>query len=339
MDSKHLIMNQIISTKIKSGFFWFSMENSFLAGKNMKESYSLCFTSHGEVMFRNEEDHGMFINVMAIEGYRTGSTILSDAEMSTHVHINALTDRPAVFAGRTRMSYTSFFNRKYGRSGRFGEKGTYILKVDGFNHQLVLSNYILRNGLHHGAAASAFGYPYCSIHELFAKDLGVAEEPAVFVHREEMAGFLPRYADFPDSWQMDRNGIFLRRSFMEIKWVEQYYTSPRNFLYQMNRLTDETWLEDQRKDQTGKPITLSDIEPGLDERSIAQLLNNEHGRNFSRSRMQDLDVCRLIDHDILPGFGCRSVYGATDSQKERIYRLLQNEFHLPDRQIRRCLVY
>jgi len=93
----------------------------------MRESYSLCFTSHDEVMFRDEEDHGMFINVMAIEGYRTETEILSDAEMSTHVHINAFTNRPTVFSGRTRMSYTSYFNRKYGRSGRFGEKGTYIL--------------------------------------------------------------------------------------------------------------------------------------------------------------------------------------------------------------------
>ena len=107
----------------------------------------------------------------------------------------------------------------------------------------------------------------------------------------------------------------------------------------MNRLTDETWLEEQRKDETGKPITLADIEPGLNEKSIAELLNNETGWNFSRNRMQDLDVCRLIDKEILPGYGCKSVYGMTDSQKSQVYRLLENDFHLPDKQIRRCLVY
>ena len=154
-----------------------------------------------------------------------------------------------------------------------------------------------------------------------------------------MEGFLPRYADFPDTYVMNKDGIFLRSSFMEIRRVEQYYASPRNFLYQMNRLTDETWQEEQRQDNTGKPITLADIEPGLDEKSIAELLNNEYGRNFSRSKMQDLDVCRLIDQEILPGLGCKSVYGMTDSQKAKVYRLLQNEFHLPNKQIRRCLVY
>jgi hypothetical protein len=222
----------------------------------------------------------MFVNIMAIEGYRTESEILSDAEMSNHVHVNAFTRVPMVFAARTRMAYTKYFNRKYGRKGRMGEKGTYVLKVNGFNHQLVLSNYILRNGLHHCAAATAFGYPFSSVHELFAEDLGWALVPAVFTKREDIAGFLPRFADFPDSYQMDGKGVFLRRSFMEIRRVEQYYASPRNFLFQMNRLTDETWMEEQKKDGTGKPLTLADIEPGLDEKAIAQLLNNEHGETL-----------------------------------------------------------
>ena len=211
----------------------------------MKESYSICFTSHDEVMFRDEADHGMFVNIMAIEAFRTQSEILSDAEMSNHVHLNAFTRQPTQFAGRTRMSYTKYFNGKYGRKGRMGEKGTYVLRVNGFNHQLVLNNYIFRNGLHHCAAATAFGYPYSSIQEMFAADLGQVLPPAVYTKRSDIASFLPRFADFPDSYVMDGNGVFLRRSFMEIRQVEMFYSSARNFLYQMNRLTDETWEEEQ----------------------------------------------------------------------------------------------
>ena len=55
--------------------------------------------------------------------------------------------------------------------------------------------------------------------------------------------------------------------------------------------------------------------------------------------MQDLDVCRLIDKEILPSYGCKSVYGMTDTQKRQVYRMLLNEFGLPEKQIRRCLVY
>lgn len=304
----------------------------------MKESYSICFTSHEEVMFRDEADHGMFINIMAIEGYRTESEILSDAEMSNHVHINAFTRQPMIFASRTRMAYTKYFNGKYGRKGRMGEKGTYVLKVEGFNHQLVLLNYIFRNGLHHCAAATAFGYPFSSIQEMFAVDLGRTLQPAVYTSRADIATFLPRFADFPDSYEMDGNGVFLRRCFVETRRVEQYYATPRNFLYQMNRLTDESWIEEQKRDGTGAPITLADVEPGLDKKGIAELLNNEYGRNFNRTRMQDLDVCRLIDRDFLPGFDVSSVYYLTDSQKKRIARTLQCEYHLPEKQIQRCLV-
>ena len=303
----------------------------------MKESYHICFTSHDEVLFRDEEDHGMFLNLMALRGFTHNTEILVDAEMSTHAHLNVFSDVPVWFAGRLRMSYTKYFNYKYHRIGRFGEKYTFCLKIDGFYHQMVEQNYTLRNGLHHGAAATAFGYKYCTVRELFAKDLCLSTESAASWTRQEMTSFLPRHSEFPDHFIMGPDGVFLRSSFMEIRRAEQFYGSPRNYLYQMNRLTDESWVKDQLTDGTGAPITLSLIEQA-DEKTVAQMLNNEHGRSFSRSRLQDMDVCRLIDKDILPSYGVTSVYQLSTSQKQRIARQLYNEFHLPDHQIRRCLV-
>ncbi len=235
------------------------------------------------------------------------------------------------------MSYTKYFNKKYGRSGRFGEKYTFVLKVDGFNHQMVLQNYVLRNGLHHGAAPTAFGYPFCAARELFAEDIGLNKEIPVSMSRSEIASYLPRNSEFPDQYQMSAKGVFVRSSFMEIRRAEQVYVTPRNYLFQMNRLTDESWKTDQLNDATGKPITLADIEP-VDSKSIAQMLNNENGRNFNKTRMQDMDVCRLIDKDMLPSCGVSSVYQLSTSQKQRIFRSLYYDFHLPEHQIRRCLV-
>ena len=303
----------------------------------MKESYHICFTSHDEVMFRDEEDHGMFVNLMALRGFAHDTEIMVDAEMSTHAHLNIFSDVPVWFSGRLRLSYTKYFNYKYGRKGRFGEKYTYSLKVNGFYHQMVVENYIQRNGLHHGASPTAFGYKYCSVRELFAKDIGLSSEAAASWTREEMRSFLPRHAQFPDQFQMGQDGVFLRSSFMEIRRAEQFYGSPRNYLYQMNRLTDESWIQDQVRDETDAPITLSTIEQA-DERTVAQMLNNEHGRSFNKNRLQDMDVCRLIDKDILPGYGVNSVYQLTATQKQRIARQLYYEFRLPESQIRRCLV-
>lgn len=303
----------------------------------MKESYHICFTSHEEVMFRDEEDHGMFVNLMALRGYSQETEIVVDAEMSTHVHMGIFSREPQRYAAALRMSYTKYFNYKYDRKGRMGEKYTFQLKIEGHVHQMVFQSYILRNGLHHGASATALGYPYCSVRDLFMEDIGLVSERPVNMSRVDMLSRLPRHAEFPDEYQMNEHGVFTRRSFMEIRRAEQYYGSPRNYLYQMNRLTDESWSREQLSDGTGEPLTLNDIER-TDEKSIAQMLKNESGRCYSRTRMQDLDVCRLIDKDLLPSYGVTSVYLLTESQKRQIARLLYNEYHLPEHQIRRCLV-
>lgn len=303
----------------------------------MKEVYHICFTSHGEVLFRDEEDHGMIVNLMALRSFGTGTEILAESEMSTHVHQGIVSSAPMRYASQLRSSYTKYFNSKYGRKGRFGEKYAFLLRVEGFNHLLVLLNYILRNGLHHAAAATALGYPYCTVRSLFAKDIGLGEEIAVPMSRQDIAAYLPRRSVFPDHFQMNAKGVFVRSSFMELHQTENIYGSPRNFLYQMNRLTDETWEQTQLQDKTGVPIRLQDIERA-DNQSIAQMLKNEYGRNFSRTRLQDMDVCRLIDKDLLPSYGVTTVYQLTSTKKNRIASQLQNEFHLPEHQIRRCLV-
>lgn len=303
----------------------------------MKETYHICFTSHDEVMFRDEEDHGMFVNLLALRGYASETQILADAEMSTHVHLGVFTNAPQPFAAAQRMSYTKYFNHKYDRKGRFGEKYTFQLKIDGLVHTMIMLNYVLRNGLHHGAAATAFGYPYCSVCELFPSDIGLRKEKAVAMSRSDMRLILPRHSAFPDHYQMNAQGFFVRSSFMEIRMAERYYASPRNYLYQMNRLTDESWTREQAQDNTGTPLVLSDLEKA-DEKDIAQMLKNESGRYYNRSRMQDMDVCRLIDKDLLPAYGLRSVYQLNDTQRLRIARQLSYEFHLPEHQIRRCLV-
>ena len=302
----------------------------------MKNSYHICFTSHDEVMFRDKRDHDMFINLMALRAYSSRAAILADAEMSTHVHLNIVSGEPLEFAARLRMSYTKYFNKKYGRKGRFGQKYTFILSVEGFYHQMVMMNYILRNGLHHGAASNAFGYDYCSARELFRNDIGFSVDSPAIMNRQDILTFIPRHTEFPDHYLMNGDGVFVRNCFMELKLAEQYYSTPRNYLYQMNRLTDESWVQAQQKDQTGEPITLERLEPA-GKADVEQMLRNESARSFGKNKWQDLDVCNLIDSDLCKPFGVESAYGLTDSQRQRLARLLANEFHLPQAQICRCL--
>ena len=153
-----------------------------------------------------------------------------------------------------------------------------------------------------------------------------------------MVSFLPRHSEFPDEYVMDSDGVFLRKTFMEIAQVEQLYMTPRNYLYQMNRLTDENWMKEQMKDDTGAPISLFEIEPLSSERDVAAMLKNESGKRFRAEALSDLQLCQLIDNELLLSFGCASVYELNGTQKTALFKRLRFDYHLPDRQIRRCLV-
>ena len=301
----------------------------------MKEVYHICLSSHDEVLFRSPEDHYAFINLSGIEVYRAEAELLVSAEMSTHWHQGIFSAQPIKYAAGLRMSYTHYFNRKYSRKGKIGENKIFLSKVSGFFHHLVLFNYILRNGLHHGVATTPFGYEYCSSRELFKKELGYYSPPPVYTSRKEMAQFFPRHAEFPDHYALDRNGMLIRERFMELRRVEQYYQTPRNYLFQMNRLTDESWSVEQKRDRTGDPLTLADVER-VDENGIVSLLKNEKGKTAGRG-LDDLDVCQLIERDYLSGSG-GSVYQISRGRKKQIAKSLFYDYHIPERQIRRCLV-
>lgn len=303
----------------------------------MKEIYHCCFTSHDEVLFRNPEDVGIFLNLTALHGYRDNVDILVDAEMSNHIHNCIHAERPNEFMWKLRVSYARLFNKKYSRGGPLGDRGCFIKPLKGRNHICSAFSYVGRNGLHHGLASTAFGYRFCSAGALFADDIGMLPPSPLITSRAEIMSLIPRRYEFPDNYVMDGNGIFLRTSFLATRMAEAYYGTARNYLYQMNRLTSDEWQKEQLQDtEPSPPVGLADIEP-MDTMDV--LLNNERGRNYRPDRPSDMDVCMLIDKDYLPSCGVSSVYLLSEAQKSRIFRELTMDRRLPEQQVRRCLAW
>ena len=89
----------------------------------MQKPFHFCFSSPGEVLFRDEEDHIYYFNAYAQALFATGSKSMADCEMSNHCHHVILSERPARAAAILRISYTKYYNHKYFRSGPLGEKG------------------------------------------------------------------------------------------------------------------------------------------------------------------------------------------------------------------------
>ena len=317
----------------------------------MRKLTHISFSSHDEVLFRSEEDINYAFNCFALACLETGSRPLADGEMTTHVHFGLFTDDPKEVFYKFRYPYSRYFNSKYKRTGRLGERHPFCLEVEGLHHTTALLSYIYRQALHHGLSDSPFGYKHNSVNVIFKDILGKPTTPDI-LKRSHMKVFLPRFrGEIPDRYRMDKNGLLLREDVIDTSYVEELYISPRNFLYQMNRLSSDQWKNEQMEDKNGlPPVSLEDVEPACYRPAMSQLILNESGRNF-RNRITDLELCGIIDNFYLPDLKKHSIYEMSESERKMLgnrifsdmksgaFPKLPGKTGLPDiSQIRRCAV-
>lgn len=264
----------------------------------MKETYHICLSSHNEVMFRSEEDLIIGFNYLAVTALDTDSTIFADGIMSTHYHEAVRTANPIELARRNRYSYGRYFNSKYNRKGSLGEKDCFLLKVEGLYHTQALLNYVIRQGLHHGLAATPFGYPHCSANVIYKKELGKDYTPELMGERKRHA-FLPYNTRVPLKYRMAKTGLLLREDIEDIAYVESVYVSPRNYMFQMNRISDLKDIADQEKENSLPAVTLASVERGVKGFDPSKAFIAEQGR-VNRNNMTDIELCHIIDDLILP---------------------------------------
>ena len=288
-------------------------------------------------MFRDLEDYYRGFNCFAIALYKTNSTGLVEAFMSTHIHVLVQTDSPKDFMMCFRLLYTTYFNKKYGRSGKHGERLHFTMEVVGYHHLLAAMSYILRNALHHGVAPIPYAYPHCSANAIFMREMGKRPEENL-LPRKSYYRHLGRNAEYPDSYKMNKDGVFLRESVLDIPQVENLFVTPRMFNFYMSRKSSEEWEQEQSKDQNLSPlINIQSIENGVTTDPIEKLLLFENGKADYR-KLTDIDICTEIDRNILPKYGKASVYHLSSEEKKQIANHLYNTLHLNIAQIRRCLV-
>jgi len=288
-------------------------------------------------MFRDLEDYRRGFNCFAIALYKTGSTGLVEAFMSNHFHLMIQTEDPKEFMYNMRQPYSKYFNQKYGRNGALGEKEHFQLEIRGLHHHLAAMSYILRNPLHHGIAPIPYAYPHSSVNVIFQHEMGKSNTD-ILIPEKSYYKHIGRRAAYPDTYKMNDKGMFLRESVLDIVQVENMFATPRSFDYYMGRKTSEDWHKEQSKDNIDNPpVKLEAIEYGVNSHSLERMLINENGRCDYR-KMSDIDVCTLVDHQILPSIGKSSVYQLTSEEKEGIAEILFKTYHIGSDMIRRCLV-
>ena len=304
----------------------------------MKKTYHLCLSAGEEIMFRDLEDYTRGFNCFALALYRSNSTGLVESFMSNHFHLMIQTEDPKEFMYNMRQPYSKYFNRKYCKNGRLGEKHHFELEISGLHHHLAAMSYTLRNALHHGVSPIPYAYPHSSVNSIFRKEMGKTSDERL-IPQKSYYRYIGRRAEYPSSYKMNKNGLFLRESVLDIAQVENMFVTPRSFDYYMGRKTSEDWQKEQSKDNLQiPPVRLEDIEAGARMQTLEAMMINENGKGNYR-KISDIDLCIEIDQFILPEFGKGSVYLLSDQEKRKIAELLYRKYLIKETQIRRCLVY
>ena len=311
----------------------------------MLKTYHICYTSHREVMYRNEDDMNRSFNSLCSSLYKTGSRCLAENDLTDHHHGCYQTECPEELVRSKRISYTRQFNEKYGRKGPLGESGFFIMELQGIRHTLAALSYVIKNTVHHGVTSTPFEWPYCSANAYFRRALGKEYTPDILLTPAQIEATLPRRAAFDPTWKMGVDGVFLRETVIETAVVENLFATPQAFNYLVSRKSAADWYKEQEADGNEMPpITLENMETGILEhaasrdQALADMLRNEGARNTKRS-MNDLELCKMIDNQFVPRAKAFSVYHLSEAQKNAIANEVYHRFHVGRAQLRRCLVF
>ena len=252
-------------------------------------------------MFRSDMDYNIGFNYLAEAVFYTDSKLLAEGFMSTHWHNIVMTESPEAVVRKQRYAYAKYFNAAYERVGRLGDKDVFITEIEGIQRLLAALNYVNRQGLHHGLSSTPFGYPHCSANSFFRKELGKDPiDSRLLAIKEQRHRYILRNSSIPTSCRIRYDGLVLREDVIDTSYVEQVYITPRNFLFQMNKITDEKAFEKQKTEKADSPlITLDVIEKGTPGFDVSKMMQNEQGRVDSR-RMTDMELCSLIDEYYVP---------------------------------------
>jgi len=265
----------------------------------MRKTVHLCLSSHDEVLYRSKTDLVFGFNCFALAALATESRALAEGRLSTHHHSVAQTDNPRELMFRNRNAYSRYFNTRYKRKGRLGEKHYFLLEIEGLYHTLAALNYVNRQGLHHGLATTPFDYPYCSANAFFQKQLGKETHPELLRPSRRYL-FLPSNIALPERYRMDESGMILPKDILDTAYVEELYISPRNYLYQMNRNSNDARdIQAQKEENHTDPVTLEGMEAGVPDFDPRLTKTFEQGK-VNYDRMTDMELCQLIDEKILP---------------------------------------
>ena len=282
----------------------------------------ICIKSDAELLHRVEDDYRCSITKMSMAAYCTGADIYAYSVMSNHIHIVGCFPDAGRFVSRYRNAYCKWFNHKYGRSGRLGDRDFFIDALDTLDRKLRAVNYVLRNPVHHSVSDTPFSYAYCSARYVFSKELCMVSAAS----GKRTSAYIPGCRTLPKEYVLDLQGMVLPSCFLNIDVVENLYLSPKNYLYMINR---PAYSDVSKSPEGQRLLQLGDLEHGED---VEALYQNERCRSVS-GMTTDIDVCKMIEDLLLSGVTYCQLHG---SERNEVIRMILSRRYVPKPQLRRC---
>ena len=142
-------------------------------------------------------------------------------------------------------TYKWCLSRKFGSMGRpgiFREGGEVLLKE--MTDPLYIAQaiaYVLRNPVKAGMHVTPQGYPWSSARLYFSAD---DREPVGYrridsLSSKERKSITNNYKKLPADWLIDRGGMILPESYVNVRAVEAVYGRPGQFMYWLNKADDK----------------------------------------------------------------------------------------------------
>jgi len=235
--------------------------------KQTKTFYLTLRGHRGYTMFREISDFKKMINVLLIGADIKNTDLHAYTLLENHYHLMISSYDKSKYETYIRMSYTKYFNNKYGENGTVGERDFNCVEIKNEEQFLDKLSYILRNAVRHGLCDSALSYMWCSAkiyfndrclialdNKPYNKIFSVTDNYFVKIlkNEEDRKIFLPQRVDISNKLLMTNTGYILPQSGIKQDLVKSFFRNKKE-LYEFYQTALSTEIRNLKKDE-GKRI-------------------------------------------------------------------------------------
>ncbi|MFA6676303.1 MAG: hypothetical protein WCS34_01755 [Bacteroidales bacterium] len=233
-----------------------------------KKVFYLTLRGHrGYTMFREISDFKKMINVLLIGADIKNTDLHAYTLLENHYHLMISSYDKSKYETYIRMSYTKYFNNKYGEKGTVGERDFNCVEIKNEEQFLDKLSYILRNAVRHGLCDSALSYTWCSARIYFNDKclIDVENKPynkifsvtdnyfvKILKNEEDKKRFLPQGIKLSNKLLMTNTGYILPQSGVKQDLVKSFFKNKKE-LYEFYMTALPTEIRNLKEDE-GKKI-------------------------------------------------------------------------------------